>query len=204
MEIILESVSKRFTLSQWVLRDLNYTFISGKKYGLSGVNGSGKSTLVSLLAGLSRPTKGEVYHRNNQINIDAILWHKHLTLATPYSDLLGYLSLNEILKFYFTFKKLKNSLSQDEFLQITKFYEHQDKFIKNFSSGMKQRLKLGLALLAESEVIILDEPCTNLDEDAQRWYYNTLEDYTTNSLVIIASNDAQDFKKLDEIIQLGK
>ncbi|MEO6189109.1 MAG: ATP-binding cassette domain-containing protein [Saprospiraceae bacterium] len=202
MEIITQHLSKRFTSSKWILRDINLHFISGNRYGISGPNGSGKSTLLSLLAGLSMPSKGEVYHKKEGHNISPIHWQKHLSIAAPYSDLFDYLSLNEIVEFNCSVKKLRSSITHNEFLRITKFHEQQDQLIKNFSSGMKQRLKLGLAILTESNIIFLDEPRTNLDATAQDWYIHCLDEYTKDAMVIIASNDMDDFGQMDQMIEL--
>ena len=79
---------------------------------------------------------------------------------------------------------------------------HKEKFIKNFSSGMKQRLKLALALLTHSNVVFLDEPLSNLDDFTKNWYFNLLEEYKSGKIIVIASNDEADFRSVDIKINL--
>lgn len=203
MEVHLQNLSKRFNNAKWILKDLNFKFVSGRHYGISGPNGTGKSTLISLIAGLSMPTKGEVVYKKNEEVIEPTMWHRYFSMAAPYAELFDYFTIEEMIEFHHSFKPWKNQLNNREILELTKFKDHKDKLVKQLSSGMKQRLKLGLAILTDSSLLILDEPLTNLDTTYQIWYRDLLRQFSTNQCVIIASNDRSDFENLHEIIQLG-
>lgn len=204
MKIIADNIGKRFTLHQWIFKDLSFEFNIAHRYGIQGPNGSGKSTLLSILSGINLPSKGTLNYYKDDKAIDGLLWHQYLTISTPYSDLIDYLTLEELLDFYLNFKKFQSSIDKNNFLEIVFLAQHKNKLVKHFSSGMKQRLKLALAILTESDVLLLDEPCTNLDVNTTEWYYSLLNQYTKNKLVIVASNDARDFEGCTNYINLQK
>jgi ABC-type multidrug transport system ATPase subunit len=86
-----------------------------------------------------------------------------------------------------------NIASKNEFMEMAQLEIHQNKYIKNFSSGMRQRLKLSLAFMTDSPVILLDEPTSNFDAKAIDWYLEMVKKYTTNRLLIIGSNQEYEF-----------
>ncbi|NOT38204.1 MAG: ABC transporter ATP-binding protein [Saprospiraceae bacterium] len=202
MKIVAQALSKRFTLREWVFKDLNFEFNQGCKYGISGPNGSGKSTLMSILSGINLPSKGSLQYYNDKLLIEPMQWYKFISIATPYSDIIDYLTLDELIDFYLQFKSFQKKLNKEDFLQIVYLKEQRNKFIKHFSSGMKQRLKLGLAILSDSDVLFLDEPGTNLDDQALDWYYDLLNKNTVDKLVVVASNEKRDFISCNDIIEL--
>ena len=77
-------------------------------------------------------------------------------------------------------------------MEIIRLSNVKNKPIKDFSSGMKQRIKLGLAILAETEILLLDEPSSNLDKEAIRWYQETIDKYKENRIVFVASNKIEE------------
>ena len=100
--------------------------------------------------------------------------------------------LEEFVSFYIKFKPLQKGISKNDLIKIAYLEEAKDKQIKNFSSGMKQRLKLSLAWLSEVPVVLLDEPCSNLDTNGIEWYKNLAKEYSKNKLIIVCSNDIED------------
>lgn len=203
MEIIAQHLGKRYSFSHWVIKDFSHQFVIGKRYGISGPNGSGKSTLINLLTGINMPSKGEVKFRNQDNFIELIDWYKYYSFAAPYASLFDYLTTGEIVEFHLQFKMFIRKLSLNDFITIARFSDQKDKMIKQFSSGMKQRLKLALAILSDTPFLFLDEPLTNLDDQTKEWYFNLLDEYSEKRCVIIASNDTDDFKRVDELIKLG-
>jgi ABC-type multidrug transport system ATPase subunit len=190
--ITVSGLGKRFN-REWIFRDLNYTFEPAHVYALIGPNGSGKSTLLQVLWGQLPPSKGQLkYHyKNIEIPVDEIF--KHLTVATPYLDLIEEFTLSEHLRFHFKLKPSRNQMDEKEILDRMKLTHAKDKHIANFSSGMKQRVKLGLAFFTQADLIFLDEPTTNLDLEATTWYHEQLRQLPSACTVFIASNQANEY-----------
>lgn len=191
MKISLEGVSKKFN-SSWVIKNFDFEFNEGISYGIAGRNGVGKSTLMQLIGGMIRPNKGKVHWvvngKETREHIEPLI-----CMAAPYMDLPSYFTINELLDFHFTFKSYIDNISSRDFWDLTDLKSHQRKTILELSSGLYQRLKLALAILSEGEVLLLDEPTTNLDSEARKWFSKLLHDFAKNRTVIIASNDEQDF-----------
>lgn len=194
MDISLEQLSKRYN-KEWIFRDLNYNFSTGKNYALVGANGSGKSTLLQILSGYHLATSGEILYTSggNVISGEAI--YPHIALAAPYMELIEEFTLLEHLNFHFKFRKLQQGQTFQAVMESCYLGEARHKFVKNFSSGMKQRLKLALAFYTESEVILLDEPTSNLDAQGISWYHERLSKViNSNRTVIIASNQSYEYE----------
>jgi ABC-type multidrug transport system ATPase subunit len=203
-EIEAAGLSKRFN-REWVFKNLDYTFQSGKTYAITGPNGSGKSTLLQILWGQLPPTSGTVtYDKASQIQIPAEEIFKHLSIATPYMDLIEELTLDEHIRFHFRMRQIRNGLTHEDILEKLYLKEARDKNIANFSSGMKQRLKLGLAFYTEAKALFLDEPGTNLDERGLTWYTENLKELSKDLLVFIASNQRSEYPETAEILNLLK
>ncbi len=190
MEITLEKIGKRFN-REWIFRHITYTLESGKSYAIIGSNGSGKSTLLQLIAGKLMPTEGSINfkHNNKEIAVDKIF--RHLTLASPYLDLYEELTLNEAIEFHFGFKSLWPGMEIKDIPYKIGLPHNEGKYLYEFSSGMKQRLKLGLAIFSNTEILLLDEPLSNLDKDGFRWYSEAMEQYRNNRLTVVCSNTNQ-------------
>jgi ABC-type multidrug transport system ATPase subunit len=201
MELIAESIYKRFHQA-WIIRDFSYTFSSNHIYGIAGLNGSGKSTLLHILAGLTPPSKGKIRYVDNGSALSEESWFEGICYAAPYADLYEYMNLEELMTHYLGFKKFSKNLSFKEFVDVVFLNGHEHKLIKMYSSGMKQRLKLAISILSESRILFLDEPQSNLDDFSKSWYQNLLKEHAKNKIVIIASNEAEDFKLVDEKIEL--
>lgn len=199
MQIIAENIYKRFHQS-WIIRDFSFRFSSNKIYGIAGLNGSGKTTLLQILAGLIPPSKGKLTYFENEIPIADESWYQWICYAAPYGDLYEYMSLEELIRHHLVFKKFKKEIAYKEFVDLVFLNGHEHKLIKMYSSGMKQRLKLGMSILSESKVLFLDEPQSNLDEHSKEWYKNLLKGNAKDRIVIIASNESEDFMMVDEKI----
>ena len=185
------NIAKKYK-KEWVFRNVNYQFEIPGSYVIHGPNGSGKSTLLKILSGFLIPTKGELKLQINSNYVATEDWSNHIAYAAPYYELIEEMYLEEFILFYIKFKPLKNGVSQHDLIKIAYLEEAKHKQIKNFSSGMKQRLKLALAWLSEVSVILLDEPCSNLDTKGIVWYKNLAKKYSENRLVIVCSNHIED------------
>lgn len=201
MEIVASSVYKRF-YRNWIIKDFNYSFSQGHVYGIAGSNGSGKSTLLQILSGMMGPSKGQINYFSDGIAIEEEMWFSKIAYAAPYADVYDYMNVLELINHHQHFKKFINNITSKEFIEICYLNGHEDKLIKYYSSGMKQRLKLGLAILSETPVLFLDEPISNLDDRAKLWCKQLLQNHCENRLVIIASNEPEDFELVNYKIEL--
>ena len=199
--IAVSGLSKRFN-REWIFRNLDYTFEPANIYALTGPNGSGKSTLLQILWGQLPPSKGELKYtkKSNEIPPDEIF--NHLAVATPYLDLIEEFTLEEHLRFHFKLKWSRNQITEADVLDRMKLADAKDKHIANFSSGMKQRLKLGLAFFTQAELIFLDEPTTNLDREATAWYQEELQQLPHGCTIFIASNQASEYPSKAHILNI--
>jgi ABC-type multidrug transport system ATPase subunit len=196
-----EGLSKRFN-SEWIVKKLTYTFESGNTYALTGPNGSGKSTLLQLLWGQLPQSSGNIKFtlKNSEIPVEEVF--RHVAIATPYMDLIDEFTLAEQLAFHFRTRAIRNEMSLEEVISKLHLTDARNKVIANFSSGMKQRLKLGLAFYTQSNAIFLDEPGSNLDDVAFDWYWENLRKLPANQLIIIASNQPAEYPKDSKILNL--
>lgn len=190
MEISLSSVGKRYGL-EWIFRNVDFNFKSGYSYALTGHNGSGKSTLLKILSGGLSPSEGQLSFIHKGKQLTQIQMAEYVTYAAPYIHLIDDFTLQEMLEFHFRFKEML--VSKEKFMEILALEAHKDKTISNFSSGMMQRLKLSLAILTKSDILLLDEPTSYLDEHATQWYRNLLAENLDDRLVIIGSNQKHEY-----------
>jgi ABC-type multidrug transport system ATPase subunit len=202
-EIQVSDLSKRFN-REWIFKNVNYTFQSGKTYAITGPNGSGKSTLMQVLWGQLPQSSGLIHYQSNNTNIPIEEIFNHVCVATPYMDLIEEFTLEEQLRFHFRIRAIRTDLTIESILDKLYLTHARDKTISNFSSGMKQRLKLGLAFYTESSILFLDEPGTNLDEQAFKWYLENLNQLPKDRLIFIASNQRNEYPENAVVIDLMK
>lgn len=241
MKISLQDAGKRYN-REWIFRHLNYQFLQGEHYAITGANGSGKSTLLQVIAGAVLQSEGQITYEANPgselqdtgygIRDEAVEFetaspdkkvntpspgtihpvsripyqnisdpYKYLSFAAPYLELIEEMTATEFLHFHSKFKKLTAGIT--EILTETSLNNAADKQIRYFSSGMKQRLKLAQAFFSDTAVLLLDEPTTNLDAEGIALYHSLIEKYGKNRLVIVSSNDEQEYNFCKEVIRIG-
>lgn len=201
LQITLDKISKRF-IREWIIRDCNCYFESGKSYAVTGPNGSGKSSLAQIISGYSTPTSGSITYNMNGSDLPVENVYQHLTYAAPYVEVIEEFTLNEFLNFHFKLKKPVGGISITEIITLIELGKATNKEIRNFSSGMKQRLKIGLALATQAELIILDEPTTNLDENGVEWYLEMIKKFSGTKLLIVCSNQKREYEFCEEQLNL--
>lgn len=192
MSIVLEEISKRFQ-RHWVFKNISYTFDAQGAYTLLGPNGSGKSTLLRIIAGMQAPSKGKVIFTINDKATEANAVFPYVSFCAPGMEIVEELTLREFLDFHFTFKKPLSGLDVNKIIDITGLNTFADKPIADYSSGMKQRVKLAQAIFSDTPILLLDEPCTNLDQKGVEQYNEWMEIYGGNRMRIIASNDVREY-----------
>ncbi len=181
-----KNLGKRFN-REWIFRNFNYTFQPGV-YAITGPNGSGKSTLLQVLCGHLPESTGTLHYNADTSDIPVEEIYHQLAIATPYMDLIEEFTLREILKFHFSFKKVREGKSLEELVEVFELGHVKNKPISQFSSGMKQRLKLGLAFFSDVNMLFLDEPTTNLDRQSVEWYWKNFYQLGDKSLIFVGSN----------------
>ncbi|MCB9246491.1 MAG: ATP-binding cassette domain-containing protein [Flavobacteriales bacterium] len=198
-----EDLGKRFS-REWILRAIRSEFRSGEKWAVLGPNGTGKSTFLKLLSGYVAPTQGEIIWTFDGRHIPLEKRYSYLSYSAPYLELPEEYSLDEILKFHFRLKQVRSEAALQEAIVESGLDRHRHKLIRDFSSGMKQRVKLILCLLSDVKVYLLDEPCTNLDEHGVSFYDSLLSGLSAESLCLIASNDPREFRQASKHILLNR
>lgn len=192
LKISLENIGKKFK-NEWIFRNLSFEFSKNEPIAIIGPNGSGKSTLMQVLAGAIPINEGNVVYSENMVIIPEDKWHESLSFSAPYLELIEEFTLLESVNFHVKFKPFQDGLSISEFLEIIELEKHKDKPVKNFSSGMRQKLKLGLAFYSQTDIILLDEPTSNLDHKGFDWYIKQVQKALKDKILIVSSNEPKEY-----------
>jgi len=200
MDIHLENISKRYK-QDWVIKDFSFKFLSNHIYGIQGINGSGKSTLLKILSGSLSPSLGKIHYQDEQERFDINQIYKHVAYAAAEDELVEELTIEELLSHASKFAKL--SISSAQFISEYAFDKHRNKLIGEYSSGMKQRLKLGLVISSKKQIKLFDEPTSYLDDNNKSLFYQQLQrSIEPNQLICIASNAVEDFAFCQQVVSL--
>jgi ABC-type multidrug transport system ATPase subunit len=202
MKICLNQIAKRYQ-QNWIFKDLSLDIPSGTSLAILGNNGSGKSSLLRIIAAMQTATKGSITYTHNQQNIDSISLYKQLSYAAVGMQLIEEFTLSELLSFHFSFKKSIHQLTVAEIISILDMKNVQSKLVGDFSSGMKQRVKLAQAIFTDAPLLLLDEPCSNLDKHGIAQYQEWMATYHNNRTIIVASNDSNEYSFCKEQIMLS-
>lgn len=197
MNISLHNAGKRFN-REWVFRHLDYEFISGRAYAITGSNGSGKSTLLQVISGAIMASEGNVV--SEKIKQEDI--YKYVSIAAPYLQLVEEMTLHEFLNFHSGLKNWLPAVTTEQVISTIDLEKAAHKQIRYFSSGMKQRVILAQAIFSDVPVVLLDEPTTNLDDEGILLYRNLVNEFAKNRLLIVSSNDKQDYDFTDEVLDM--
>jgi ABC-type multidrug transport system ATPase subunit len=204
MKISLINAGKRFN-RDWIFRNIHFEFTAGNSYAITGPNGSGKSTLLQVIGGAMIMSEGSMKYevRSTKYEVPVDEAYQYIAIAAPYLELIEELTVTEFLEFHARFKELLPDLTLKEIISIIGLEKAAHKQIRYYSSGMKQRVKLAQAIFSDVPVVLLDEPCTNLDAEGIALYHTLIDAYTTNRLVIVSSNDEQEYKFCKEKISIS-
>jgi ABC-type multidrug transport system ATPase subunit len=191
IDIKVTNAGKKFG-REWIFRNVSLEITRGEKIVILGLNGSGKSTLLQALTGYLTLNEGELVYLNNQQKTDDEQQYKFISLASPYLELIEDFTLQEQIEHASIYKSFINDLTTEQIIELSGLSAHKDKYIRLFSSGMKQRLKLTLAILADAPILFLDEPTSNLDAIVINWYKSLISNYGMNKTIIVCSNSIKD------------
>jgi ABC-type multidrug transport system ATPase subunit len=190
MQIRLSDIGKQFN-RDWIFRNVNELIEDGSDIAVIGRNGSGKSTLMQVMAGSLVPTKGSVEWSVRGVPVHGDQVYRHLTIVAPYLELIEEFTLPEMIRFHFSFKNHLPGTDEKFIVDRLGFGRSGNKPIRNFSSGMKQRVKLILAMLSSVSLVLLDEPTMNLDQEGIAWYLSLVTEFKTSRTMIICSNQKE-------------
>lgn len=196
MKISLINAGKRYN-RDWIFRNFSYDFNAGQSYAITGPNGSGKSTLLQAIGGAIVLSEGEAHYQRvtttNVTSIESDMVYRHLSIAAPYLELIEEMNVSEFLDFHQQFKPFISSVTIPQILQIVGLEKAAQKQIRYYSSGMKQRVKLAQAIFSDVPMVLLDEPCTNLDAEGIALYKRLISDYCGQRLMLVSSNDTTEY-----------
>lgn len=201
MKISLTDAGKRFN-RDWIFRHLTYEFSAGQSYAIIGPNGSGKSTLLQVLSGSMEVNEGNVQFSILNAQCPNEEMYKHVSICAPYLEVVEEMTLIEFLDFHAGFKPFLSSITSEKIISILGLENAVNKQIRNYSSGMKQRVKLAQSIFSDVPIVLLDEPCTNLDSIGIQLYHSLINDYCKNRMVVVSSNDEVEYSFCKEKISL--
>jgi ABC-type multidrug transport system ATPase subunit len=201
MRIRLTNAGKRYN-REWIFRGLNFEFHNNIKYAVTGPNGSGKSTLLQVIAGATLFNEGDIAYSSGDKKIETENVFRYVAIAAPYLELVEEMTLTEFLQFHSGLTSWLAGFTSGAIISLLQLEAATHKQIRYFSSGMKQRLKLAQAIFSNVPVVLLDEPCTNLDEDGIALYKELVKNYCSNRLVIVSSNDVNEYDFCEEVIDI--
>lgn len=200
----VKNVSKYFGARK-VFENINFDLKSGQSLAIAGPNGSGKTTLLRIIIGLTVPTGGEVQFSKDEQKLDFDGYRPSLSLVGPYLSLYGSLSARENLRFIAKVNGLTPADTEiEKILEQVGLEGRGDDYFSDFSSGMQQRLKYAAALIKNPSILILDEPTSNLDDEGKQKVFGIINQYRPDSIIIIATNEKEEYSLADSIYKLGE
>ncbi|MDZ4807412.1 MAG: ATP-binding cassette domain-containing protein [Bacteroidota bacterium] len=209
MTICLYDAGKRFN-RDWIFRHFNYTFESGQSYAITGANGSGKSTLLQALSGGMYINEGRMEWAMGNLPTGQAdkQWaneqvYNHVSICAPYLEVVEEMTLREFLDFHHGFKPFLSGITTDSIITVLGLEKAVNKQIRYYSSGMKQRVKLAQCIFSDTAIVLLDEPCTNLDAAGIELYHSLIADYCKDRLVVVSSNDEVEYKFCNQKIDIS-
>jgi heme exporter protein A len=199
-----DNLGKQFG-SRKVFAGLSLDLHAGQSLAITGRNGTGKSTLLMLLLGLYHPSRGTVsYTRDGAVLTDSEIRFR-TSLVSPYLNLYDQLTGEENLIFLATLAGVNLTGKRlDELLGTVGLEGRGVDRVGTYSSGMKQRLKYAAALLKDPAYLFLDEPTSNLDADGKQAVQRIIAERRPHSVVVIATNEEEEYSLADGIIRLGQ
>lgn len=203
IKLIAENISKKFSDFK-IFKDINFEVSSGQCLAITGRNGSGKTTLIRILSQLIQPSKGKLSLFKDTTIIQKEDFYKYIGLVGPYLELYQDLTAQENLIFFARMKELKNYEDRiTKLMELIGLKDRENNLVKTYSSGMKQRLKYISALLAEPEILFVDEPRSNLDEQGIQTVYKIFDEQKKDKMLILATNDSDDLRFADMQVDLN-
>lgn len=192
MKIKLSNAGKRFN-REWIFRKADIEFSVNNAYAITGPNGSGKSTLLQSIGGMLQLSEGSLTYTTEEKAIENDQAFQHISFCAPYLEVIEEMTLLEFLHFHLQFKPFIQGFSIEQVIEEISLQHAAHKEIRNYSSGMKQRVKLAQAIFSATPVLLLDEPCSNLDTTGIELYHSLIQRYSKDRTIIVCSNDEVEY-----------
>jgi ABC-type multidrug transport system ATPase subunit len=202
MDLSIQKLSKTFN-QRTVFHELSFSVPSGARFAITGSNGSGKSTLLKILSGGMLSTSGTVQYELNQVEMNPERIYKYVHVVAPYNTVVEELTLPELFTFHKDLQTLSMFDRYKDWIDRIEYKFDPEARIKTFSSGMKQRIKLGIAMLDNRPLILVDEPTTNLDIQGKEWFFRLAANLSTHQTLVIASNDSEEIACCQQRLDLN-
>jgi ABC-type multidrug transport system ATPase subunit len=202
MTISLSDAGKRYN-RDWIFRHCTYTFEAGKSYAITGPNGSGKSTLLQVVGGALQLSEGAIEYRIANKELKNEETYQYVSICAPYLEVVEEMTVREFLEFHTGFKSLLPGSTITSIIEEVGLEKATDKQIRYYSSGMKQRVKLAQSIFSDTAIVLLDEPCTNLDAAGIELYHLLINKYCGNRLVLVSSNDKVEYEWCQQKINIS-
>lgn len=183
-----------------VLKNISMEFEQGKFYAILGISGAGKSTLLSLLAGLDEPKNGQILFKNTDIKEKGYEYHRkhNVSLVFQNYNLIDYLTPLENIKI------VNPSASEMDLELLGLKKEEISRNVLQLSGGQQQRVAIARALVANSPIILADEPTGNLDSDTASEVVDILKSsaHKYGKCVIVVTHSKDMAKEADVVLRL--
>ncbi|XP_074866754.1 phospholipid-transporting ATPase ABCA3 [Carettochelys insculpta] len=187
----LSKVFKVGNKSKEAVRDLTLNMYEGQITVLLGHNGAGKTTTLSMLTGLYPPTSGQAYASGYEISQDMVLIRRSLGLCPQHDVLFDNMTVMEHLHFYSGLKGYPSPKCPEEIDRIVRLLKLEEKrcsLSKALSGGMKRKLSIGIALIGDSKVVMLDEPTSGMDPASRRATWDLLQQQRSGRTILLTTH----------------
>lgn len=205
MELILDHITKEFNRRP-IFRDISLKLDDVDSLIITGRNGAGKSTLVKIIAGVLSPTRGKVEFRDERTVLTADEVRDRIGLVSPYLQLYDEFSAIENLMYLSRIRanSVRIEEESERLLRLFSLWEKRHDHVRTYSSGMKQRLKFVFALLHRPDVLLLDEPTSNLDVEGIEVVQQVIEQQKRQGILVVATNIESEVAWCNKRLHLGE
>lgn len=194
INLICNDITKKYN-GKVIFKNVNINLTEKSSLVITGRNGSGKSTLLKVISRLIRLDKGSIELKINNEKIPAEKYFSKIGFFSPYINLYDELTGWENLDFFYDLKVAGKNNKNEKIkylLEKVGLFNRRNDLIRNYSSGMRQRLKLAFSVLNSPQLLLMDEPRTNLDEEGISVIYSIAEEQKERGILILATNEAED------------
>ena len=208
MTIEIKNLSKQYN-GFLAVKNISFNIEKGSIVGLLGPNGCGKTTTIGMMLGLIKPTTGDVFINDqnieNENNRTKIL--EKVNFISPYVELPKKLTVEENLKVYGSMYGVNNLKEKIlELMEQLNLLEFKSRKTGELSSGQKNRVSLAKALINDPEILLLDEPTASLDPDVGDYIRGYIENFASkkSATILLASHNMNEVERLCNEVMMMK